>query len=95
MALENLTFHVIVDHSERTFWMNGPGGPNGILLHFEMAQIARKQGKTLRGFDLRTPSQETALTELQSSLSGYSFLGPWPTNPKLMTPERLTSGLSA
>jgi len=82
MALENLTFHVIVDDRERSFWMDGPGGPNGIWLHFEMARVAREQGKSLRGFDVRAPSQETALIDLQSFLTGYSFLGPWPTNPK-------------
>ena len=82
MALENLTFHVIVDHRERSFWMDGPGGPNGIWLHFEMARIAREQAKSLRGFDVRAPSQEVALFELRCSLPGYSFLGPWPINSK-------------
>jgi hypothetical protein len=46
-------FHVIIDHFNRTFSMDGPGGPNGVRLHYEMLQVARIQKKRLRDFDLR------------------------------------------
>jgi hypothetical protein len=42
-----------------------------------MIRVAREHGKTLRDFDMRAPSQEAALLELQSSLTGYSFVGTW------------------
>ena len=75
MTTENLVFHVIVDHSQKSFFINGADRSNGIWLHYEMNRIARERGKTLRDFDMRAPSQEAALVELQSSLTGYSFLG--------------------
>ena len=77
MTIENLVFHVIVDHAQKSFFINGADRSNGIRLHYEMNRVAREQGKTLRDFDMRAPSQEAALLELQSSLTGYSFLGAW------------------
>jgi hypothetical protein len=74
---ENLVFHVIVDHAQKSFFINGADRSNGIWLHYEMNRVARKRGKGLRDFDMRAPSQEAALLELQSSLPGYSFLGAW------------------
>ena len=79
---ENLTFHVIVDHAEKTFSMDGPDGPNGIWLHLEMVRVARERGKTFRDFDMRAPSAEEALTEMQSYLPSYSFIGPWSAEPR-------------
>jgi hypothetical protein len=81
MTTENLVFHVIVDHSQKSFFINGADRSNGIWLHYEMNRTARERGKTLRDFDMRAPSQEAALVELQSSLTGYSFLGAWTPEP--------------
>jgi hypothetical protein len=72
-----LTFHVIVDDFHRSFSVDGPGGPNGILLHHEMLQVARAQRKKLRDFDLRADSHEAVLAEMQIGFSGYRFLGTW------------------
>ena len=77
MTIENLVFHVIVDHAQKSFFVNGADRSNGIWLHYEMARVARGRGTKLRDFDMRAPSQEAALLELQSSLTGYSFLGAW------------------
>ena len=52
MTTGNLLFHVIVDDFNRTFSMDGPGGPNGIRLHYEMMRVARTQAKILRDFDV-------------------------------------------
>src|SRR6266404_4741768 len=59
----NLLFHVIVDDFNRTFSMDGPGGSNGIRLHYEMMRVARTQAKILRDFDVRAESREAALAE--------------------------------
>jgi hypothetical protein len=53
-----LPFHVIVDDFHRTFSIDGPGGPNGVRLHYEMQQAARREKKKLRDFDLRAGSHE-------------------------------------
>ena len=84
---ENLSFHVIVDHAEKTFSMDGPDGPNGIWLHLEMVRVARERGKTLRDFDMRAPSAEEVLTEIQSNLPGYYFMGPWSAEPRKSPPQ--------
>jgi hypothetical protein len=72
-----LLFHVIVDDFGRTFSMDGPGGPNGIRLHYEMLHAARVKKGRLRDFDLRADSHEAALAEMQNSFPGYKFLGTW------------------
>jgi hypothetical protein len=72
-----LLFHVIVDDFNRTFSIDGPGGPNGVRLHYEMWQVARAEKKKLRDFDLRTDSHEAALAEMQTHFPGYQFLGNW------------------
>jgi hypothetical protein len=77
MIEEKLSFHVAVDHASKSFWVNGPD-TNGIWLHYEMARVAGQKGIRLREFDMRASTQEAALFELQSYLSDYSFLGPWP-----------------
>jgi hypothetical protein len=77
MAGENLTFHVIVNRPEKSFSIDGPDGPNGVWLHFEMSRVARLQGKQLRDFAMRAPSHEAALFEMRSMLPDYLFLGPW------------------
>ena len=77
MAGENLTFHVIVNRPEKSFSIDGPDGPNGVWLHFEMSRVARLQGKQLRDFAMRAPSHEAALSEMHSMLPDYLFLGPW------------------
>jgi hypothetical protein len=43
-----LIFHVIVDDFNRTFSIDGPEGPSGVRLHYEMQQVIRKQTKKLR-----------------------------------------------
>jgi hypothetical protein len=87
MTGENLTFHVIVDHAEKTFSIDGPDGPNGIRLHLEMVRVARERRKTLRDFDMRAPSTEEALTEMKSNLPDYSFIGPWSAEPHKNPPQ--------
>jgi hypothetical protein len=77
MTQESLTFHVIVNRAQKNFSIDGPDGPNGVWLHFEMSRVARLQGNQLRDFDMRAPSHEAALSEVQSMLPDYSFLGPW------------------
>jgi hypothetical protein len=72
-----LTFHVIVDDFNRTFSVDGPGGPNGIRLHYEMLQVARAQKNKLRDFDLRADSHEGVLVEMRERFAGYKFLGTW------------------
>src|SRR6266481_1158270 len=62
----NLLFHVIVDDFNRIFSMDGPGGPNGIRLHYEMMRVARTQAKILRDFDVRAESREAALAEMST-----------------------------
>src|SRR5262249_3050919 len=61
-----LLFHVIVDDFHRPFSIDGPGGPNGVRLHYEMLQAARAEKKKLRDLDLRADSHEAALGEMQS-----------------------------
>src|SRR5207344_745779 len=59
------------------FPSTGPGGPNGIHLHFQMMRVARSQAKRLRGFDVRAESQEAALAEMKAHFPDYIFLGSW------------------
>ena len=79
----NLLFHVIIDDFDRTFSMDGPGGPNGIRLHYEMMRTSREQKKKLRDFDLRTESQEAALAEMRAYFPDYTFLGSWTSASKM------------
>jgi hypothetical protein len=72
-----LLFHVIVDDFHRTFSIDGPGGPNGVRLHYKMLQAARAEKKKLRDLDLRADSHEAALGEMQCHFPGYQFLGTW------------------
>jgi hypothetical protein len=76
-APDSLLFHVIIDDFSRTFSIDGPGGPNGVRLHYEMLQVARIQKKRLRDFDLRADSHEAALADMKKSFPGYAFLGTW------------------
>lgn len=73
----NLTFHVIIDDFHRTFSMDGPEGPSGVRLHYEMQLVARTQAKKLRDFDLRAASREAALAEMKTHFPDYAFLGTW------------------
>jgi hypothetical protein len=68
-----LLFHVIVDDFHRTFSIDGPGGPNGVRLHYEMLQAARAEKKKLRDLDLRADSHEAALGEMQSHFPAINF----------------------
>ena len=68
---------LIVDDFHRTFSIDGPGGPNGVRLHYEMLQVARAEKKKLRDLDLRADSHEAALGEMQNHFPGYQFLGTW------------------
>jgi hypothetical protein len=72
-----LSFHVIVDDFDWTFSMDGPEGPSGVRLHYEMLQVAREQKEKLRGFDLRAESREAALAEMKTRFPDYTFLGTW------------------
>ena len=72
-----LVFHVIVDDFNRTFSIDGPEGPSGVCLHYEIQQVMRKQTKKLRDFDLRAESFEVALAEIKTRFPNYTFLGTW------------------
>jgi hypothetical protein len=72
-----LIFHIIVDDFNRTFSIDGPEGPSGVRLHYEMQQVIRQQNKKLRDFDLRAESFDAALAELKTHLPDYTFLGTW------------------
>jgi hypothetical protein len=72
-----LTFHVIIDHTHRTFSIDGPDGPSGVRLHYQMLLVARKQNKKLKDLDIRAETREAALSEMQAYLSDYTFLGTW------------------
>ena len=72
-----LTFHVIIDHTHRTFSMDGPDGPSGVRLHYEMLVVARKQSKILLDLDVRAKTGDAALAEIQAHLPDYTFLGTW------------------
>jgi hypothetical protein len=72
-----LVCHVIVDDFYRTFSVDGPGGPNGIRLHYEMMRMSREQKKKLRDFDLRGESQEAVMAEMRTHFPDYTFLGTW------------------
>ena len=72
-----LLFHVFVDNFHHTFSMDGPDGPNGIRLHYEMLLVARLQKKKFGEFDLRADSQGAALAEMQKNFPDYKFLGTW------------------
>jgi hypothetical protein len=80
-----LLFHVIVDDFHRTFSIDGPGGPNGVRLHYEMFQVARAEKKKLRDFDLRADSHEVALAEMHNHFPGYQFLGTWASSQSTET----------
>jgi hypothetical protein len=73
----NGTFHVIIDDFHRAFSIDGPEGPSGVRLHYEMQLVARAQAKTLRDFDLRAASREAALAEMKTRFPDYTFLGTW------------------
>jgi hypothetical protein len=70
-------FHVIVDDFNRTFSIDGPEGPSGVRLHYEMQQVIRQQNKKLRDFDMRADSFEAALAEIKTRFPDYTFLGTW------------------
>jgi len=77
MIGENLSFHVIMDYTQKNFWMDGPG-QNGTRLYYEMVRAARN-GRHLRFFDVRAPSQDAALLEAKALLADYSYSGSWPS----------------
>ena len=72
-----LIFHVIVDDFNRAFSIDGPEGPSGVRLYYEMQQVIRKQTKKLRDFDLRAESFKAALAEIKTRFPEYTFLGTW------------------
>jgi hypothetical protein len=57
--------------------MDGPEGPSGVRLHYEMLRVARWQKKKLRDFDLRAESRKAALVEMKLRFPNYTFLGTW------------------
>ena len=72
-----LTFHIIIDHANRTFSMDSPDGPSGVRPHYEMLIVARNQNRKLSDLDVRAETREAALAELQAHLPDYTFLGTW------------------
>jgi hypothetical protein len=77
LASGSPVFHVIIDDFHRSFSMDGPEGPSGVRLHYEMQLVARAQAKKLRDFDLRAASHEAALSEMKTRFPDYAFLGTW------------------
>ena len=73
----NLMFHMVIDDFDRVFSMDGPDGPNGVRLHYEMRRVTREQKKKLRDFDLWAESQDAALALMKSYFPSYTFLGCW------------------
>ena len=73
----NLTFHVVVDYANRSFSMDGPDGPNGVQLHYEVLKVARVLKHKFWEFDIRADSQEHALAERQKSFPGHKLVGTW------------------
>ena len=80
-----LVFHVIIDNFNRTFSIDGPEGPSGVRLHYEIQQVMRKQIKKLRDFDLRAESFEAALAEIKTRFPNYTFLGTWAEARKIIS----------
>jgi hypothetical protein len=72
-----LIFHIIVDEFNRAFSIDGPEGPSGVRLHYEMQPVMRKQTRNCCDFDLRAESFEAALAEIKKRFPGYTFLGTW------------------
>ena len=72
-----LSFHVILDDFHWTFSMDGPEGPSGVRLHYEMLRVAREQKEKLRDFDVRAESHEAALAEMRMRFPNSTFLGTW------------------
>jgi hypothetical protein len=60
--------------------MDGPDGPSGVRLRYEMLLVARKRDKKLQGLDVRAENREAALAEVQAQLPDYTFLGTWAEN---------------
>jgi hypothetical protein len=70
-------FHIIVDDADRTFTIDGPGGPNGMRLHYEMLRVSRAQKKRYRDFDLYCASHKAALATMHGYFPRYKFMGTW------------------
>ena len=77
---ENSAFHIIIDDGQRSFWIVGPGGLNGVRLHYEVVRYARNKNVKLREYDIFAPSQDAALAEVQQFLQDYKFIGAWAVN---------------
>src|SRR4051794_25531632 len=80
LMAENSAFHIIIDDGQRSFWIVGPGGPNGVRLHYEVVRFARNKNVKLREHDIFAASQDAALTEVQQFLPDYKFMGAWAVN---------------
>jgi hypothetical protein len=72
-----LRFHVIIDDINCAFSVDGPNGPNGVRLHYEMVQVAREQNRKLRDFDLWAESLGAALALIKNYFPASTFLGTW------------------
>jgi hypothetical protein len=70
-----LSFHVIVDDFSRTYSIDGPNGPNGVRLHYEIQRIVRSGKRKLRDFDVRAETPEEALATMGQYYPGYTFAG--------------------
>jgi hypothetical protein len=72
-----LTFHVVVDYVKRLFSMDGPDGPNGVRLHYEVMKVSRRTKNRFWEFDIRAESQERALADMQKAFPGHKCMGTW------------------
>jgi hypothetical protein len=76
-AAGHLTFHVVVDHTSRTFSMDACNRANGVKLHFDVLRAARAMQRRFWEMDVRAASREHALADMQRLFPGYKFIGTW------------------
>jgi hypothetical protein len=70
-------FHIVVEDLGRTYTVDGPGGPSGLHLHFEMLQASRALKGRYRDFDVRFNSGEEVRSYMLKYFPGYTFSGSW------------------
>jgi hypothetical protein len=72
-----IAFHVVMDHVNYTFTLDGPDDPNGLRLHFDVQLAARHLQRKFSEFDVRADSKERAVADMAGSFPAYKFCGTW------------------